>query len=134
MGERQALRSLEPVGAGRGEVTCALVFPNRLALAAANLGFQTLYAFLNREGWVCHRAAADRPRTLEAGRDLAAYEVVAASLSFEGDYPAFLGLLRGAGIPLRSRDRGSPHPLVSPGSPWSRRRRLGFTSGPHPCG
>ncbi|GAB6063460.1 radical SAM protein [Deferrisoma palaeochoriense] len=108
----EALRSFEPVPPGRAEVTCALVYPNRLALAAANLGFQTLYALLNREGWLCHRAAADRPRTVEADRDLAAYDVVAASLSFEGDYPAFLELLRGARIPLRSRDRKVSHPLI----------------------
>ncbi len=93
-------------------VRCALVYPNRLAVAAANLGFQCLYGLLSRKGWICHRAAADTSRTLVAGRALAEYEVVAASLSFEGDYPAFLELLSGGGIPLRSALRGDTAPLV----------------------
>ena len=82
----------------------------------ANLGFQTVLALTaGHPGWTAHRAFADRNRTLEGDRPLAAYDVVALSLSFEGDYAAALRMLRTAGIPLRASRRTGEHPLVLAG-------------------
>ncbi len=82
----------------------------------ANLGFQAVLGLVHgAHGAVCHRAFADRARTVEAGRTLAEYDVVALSLSFEGDYPAALAALAGAGIPLRAALRDGRHPLVLAG-------------------
>jgi len=86
-----------------------VVYPNRRAVGTANLGFQAVVAQVaGHPGYTCHRAFADHPRTLEAGRGLDRYDLVALSLSFEGDYPAALEMLAAAGIPLRARDRDGP--------------------------
>ncbi len=82
----------------------------------ANLGLQAVLGLVHgAHGAVCHRAFADCVRTVEAGRTLAEYDVVALSLSFEGDYPAALAALAGASLPLRAAHRGPHHPLVLAG-------------------
>jgi len=82
----------------------------------ANLGFQAVIGQLSGlPGALCHRAFADFPRTIEAGRALREYRVVALSLSFEGDYPEALRLLGEGGVPLRSAQRGDRDPLVLAG-------------------
>ncbi len=112
--EERVLELPEP--SGPAELRYAAVYPNRHAVGMANLGFQAVVAQLTGfPGALCHRAFADRPRTLEAGRALAEYDVVALSLSFEGDYPKALALLEGGGIPLRGADRSAAHPLVLAG-------------------
>ncbi|MEW6490127.1 MAG: radical SAM protein [Thermodesulfobacteriota bacterium] len=102
-----------PAPSGDGELRYAVVYPNRHCLGMANLGFQAVVGLLaGLPGARCHRAFADFPRTLEAGRALGEYDVVALSLSFEGDYPEALNLLEAAGVPLPSEDRTAQHPLV----------------------
>jgi radical SAM superfamily enzyme YgiQ (UPF0313 family) len=92
----------------------------------ANLGFQTVVGLLAAlPGALCHRAFADFPRTLEAGNALGEYDIVALSLSFEGDYPEALRLLHQAGIPLRSAHRSDRSPLVLAGG-------MGVTLNPEP--
>jgi len=82
----------------------------------ANLGFQAVVGLLaGLPGAVCHRAFTDFPRTLEANRALREYDVVALSLSFEGDYPDVLGLLAGGGVPLWAAERTERDPLVLAG-------------------
>jgi len=106
-----------------GRVRVALVYPNSYAVGMSNLGFQTVYRLLNAlDGVVCERAFvpdAAGPQaplaTLESGRPLGAFDVVAFSVSFENDYPNILSLLHQAGLPLHSHDRGPPHPLVMAG-------------------
>ena len=107
-----------------GRIRVALVYPNRYSVGMSNLGFQTVYRLLNAlEGVVCERAFAPDAApsqnppvvTLESGRPLKAFEVVAFSLSFENDTPTVLSLLRRAGLPLYSEERGSAHPLVMAG-------------------
>jgi len=68
----------------------------------------------------CERAfLPDEPdapvRTVESGRALSEFDVVAFSLSFEEDYLNALAILRRAGFPLRSADRGDRFPLVVAG-------------------
>ena len=107
-----------------GRIRVALVYPNSYSVGMSNLGFQTVYRLLNAlEGVVCERAFAPDAApsqnppvvTLESGRPLNAFDVVAFSLSFENDTPTVLSLLRRAGLPLYSEDRGSVHPLVMAG-------------------
>ncbi|MDW7711767.1 MAG: radical SAM protein, partial [Deferrisomatales bacterium] len=105
-----------PRPTGPADFSCALVYPNRHAVGMANLGFQAVFGLLGGlPGSVCHRAFADQPRTLEAGRSLGEYDAVALSLSFEGDYPEALALLERGGVPLRTADRTKDHPFVFAG-------------------
>jgi hypothetical protein len=88
------------------------------------LGFQTVYRLLNQlDAVVCERVflPEDPSRTsglvsLESGRRLGDFDVIAFSISFENDFPNLLKILEMAALPLKSADRGHPHPLVMPGS------------------
>jgi radical SAM superfamily enzyme YgiQ (UPF0313 family) len=113
--ERGALRK-EP----GGRLGVALVYPNAYRLGMANLGLHAVYRLLNADpGALCERAFLPEdggaPRTVESGRPLGGFDVVAFSLSFEEDYPNVLAILDRAGLPLRSADRGGGHPLVVAG-------------------
>ena len=116
MDERGAVRK-DP-GGRRG---MALVYPNAWRLGMANLGFHAVYRIANAEPDVlCERAflpeePGEEPRTVESGRPLRDFEVVAFSLSFEDDYVNVLDILRRSGIPLRASDRDERFPLVVAG-------------------
>ena len=113
--ERGALRK-EP----GGKLGVALVYPNAYRIGMANLGLHAVYRLLNDDpATLCERAflpeEGGEPRTLESGRPLRAFDVVAFSLSFEEDYGNVLALLDRAGLPLRSAERDERHPLVVAG-------------------
>ncbi|MDJ0722732.1 MAG: radical SAM protein [Desulfobacterales bacterium] len=107
-----------------GQIKIGLFYPNRYDLAMSNLGFQTVYRLLNREADViCERFLHDltghpppkRMVSLENGRPAGDFDILAFSLAFENDYPHVLSLLKLAGIPLETRDRGDDTPLVLAG-------------------
>src|SRR5512137_420117 len=101
-----------------GRLGVALVYPNAWRLGMANLGFHAVYRLANAEADVlCERAflpeePGEQPRTVESGRPLRDFDVIAFSLSFEDDYVNVLDVLRRAGIPLRAADRDGRFPLV----------------------
>lgn len=108
----------------RYPVRIALVYPNRYHIGMSNLGFQTVYRLLNEYDHVlCDRAFLPEPadvpehpvRTLEHGRLLGEFDIVAFSVSFENDFPNILTILDRSRLPLRSSQRGDPHPLVIAG-------------------
>lgn len=93
-----------------------------------NLGFQAVFRILaTQPGIVCERAflTVGEPdsrglRSLEGGRGIADFDVLAFSLSFESDYPNIVRMLDRAGIPARSADRRSSRrrwPLLLAGGP-----------------
>lgn len=97
-------------------LTYAVVYPNRRVVGLANLGLHTVAGILGElPGAECHVAFADSDGTLESGRGLGTYDVVALTLSFEGDYPEALRQLLRAGIPLHSHQRSADDPLVVAG-------------------
>lgn len=103
-----------------GRLAFALVYPNAWAVGMANLGVHAVYRLLNAPADVlCERAflpeGPGEPRTMESGRPLADFDVVAFSLSFEDDYVRIPELLARAGLPVRAADRGTGHPLVVAG-------------------
>ena len=101
-----------------GRIHVGLVFPQSYALAMSNLGYQTVYRQFNDfEDVVCERfclpdQAATRPASIESGRPLTDFDIVAFSMAFENDYPHLLEILGRAGMPLRARDRDAAHALV----------------------
>jgi radical SAM family uncharacterized protein len=108
----------------RGRIRVALVYPNLYHVGMANLGFQKVYQLLNGiDNVVCERAFLPSLRTpsslpvetLESHQALNKFDIIAFSLSFENDFPNILKLLSISGIPVRSRDRHSEHPLVIAG-------------------
>ncbi|MFO7688422.1 MAG: radical SAM protein [Desulfobacterales bacterium] len=109
---------------GPHRLRVALVYPNRYSVGMSNLGFQVVYRLLNRiDGIICERAflpdgkalAEIRITSVESGRPLTDFDIIAFSVSFENDYPNILAVLATAGLPLQSRDRRDAHPLVIAG-------------------
>jgi len=118
----------------QGRVKVALVYPNTYHVGMSNLGFQTVYDLLNKiEHVVCERSFLPDQRaskaghitTVESKRPLGDFDIIAFSVSFENDYPHLLTILEKAKLPLRSKDRGSPHPLIIAGG-------VAFFSNPEP--
>jgi len=105
----------------KGHVRVALVYPNVYELGMSNLGFQTVYNLLNGlDSVLCERAFlpgtdASPVQTIESSRRLADFDIIAFSVSFENDFVNILSILERAGLPLKSIDRGHPHPLVMAG-------------------
>jgi len=124
-------------GAG---IRVALVYPNRYAAGMSNLGFLLVHARINaRPDALCERAflsgegrrrapppgsragSADPPaegRTLESGRPLSSFDIVAVSLSYENDLLNVPAILAAGGVPPFREDRaasGGRHPLVVAG-------------------
>lgn len=141
---REDLLSRE-VGAVRkewgGRIRVALVYPNRYETAMSNLGFLTVHARINaRPDALCERAflsgpwegarsgrggregrggrgGSPSPLTLESGRPLSDFDIVAFALSHENDLLHLPPLLAAGGVPPFRRDR------VSAGSERARSRR-----------
>jgi radical SAM superfamily enzyme YgiQ (UPF0313 family) len=104
-----------------GRLRVALVYPNLYALGMANLGLHAVYRLLNAEPDVlCERIflpeeAAEKVSSLESGRPLGEFDLVAFSLSFEEDYGHVLEILEAGGLPLRAVHRDGRFPLVVAG-------------------
>lgn len=108
----------------RGRIPVALIYPNHYHVGMANLGFQHVYRMFNAmDHVVCERAFLPAPpdrqkgpvTTVESGRPLSDFDILAFSISFESDYPHLLTMLAAAGVPLAARDRQAGHPLVMAG-------------------
>jgi len=105
-----------------------LAYPNAYRLAMGNLGFQSVYEIFDRSpGVVCERAflpdrdaAAVAPgslATLESGRRVADFDLIALSISFETDYLNIPSLLELIGVPWRAAERDESAPLIIAGGP-----------------
>ncbi|TYO96102.1 radical SAM superfamily enzyme YgiQ (UPF0313 family) [Geothermobacter ehrlichii] len=109
-----------------GRLSVALVFPNTYAQAMSNLGFLTVYQLLNnREDCLAERFFLPDPAdlrehrrtdtplfSLESGRSLTDFDLVAFSISFENDYLNLPTLFELGRLPLWRRERTRRHPLV----------------------
>ncbi len=110
----------------RDRIRIALAYPNHYRTGMSNLGFQTLYALFNSTpSFLCERVFLPDPgdetafspgstslSSLESGRPLRDFDVIAFSVSFENDYPNILNMLEMGRIPLTAADRGEKDPLV----------------------
>ena len=109
----------------------AFCFPDTYEIGMSNLGVRILYEALNRVPSVwCERVYAPWmdmdakmkeygiPLTAhESGDPLGAFDVVAFTLQYELCYTTALHMLKIAGIPLFSRDRGEDAPIILGGGP-----------------
>ncbi len=114
-----------------GRLNICLVYPNTYRTGMSNLGFTGIYSLLNQmDNVVCERAflpeehditALERSRSqlssVESGRALSSFDVIAFSISFENDYPNAIRILSLAGIKVLGSERGDGDPLVILGGP-----------------
>jgi len=109
-----------------GRLSVALVYPNTYHQAMSNLGFLSVYHLLNsRDDTLCERFFLPDPEdlaehektgyplfSLESGRFLADFDVIAFSVSFENDYLNLPTIFEMGRIPLFATERGERLPLV----------------------
>ncbi len=109
-----------------GCVNVALAYPNTYHVGMSNLGFQRIYSILNScEDVACERVFLPDEEdideyektgtalfTLETGRRVADFDILAFSVSFEQDYINILEILRLAGIPALRQERTEDHPFL----------------------
>ncbi|MDY0189799.1 MAG: radical SAM protein [Desulfuromonas sp.] len=112
-----------------GRLSVALVYPNSYYHAMSNLGFQAVYQIIQqRDDCLCERFFLPDPEdlqlyhktgtplvSLESGRELKNFDIVAFSLSFENDYINFPTIFSLAKMPLWSAERSGEYPLVTAG-------------------
>lgn len=105
----------------KGRIRVAIVYANLYSVGMSNLGFQTAYRLFNQaDHVVCERAFLPEPgnyrvKTIESGRSLNAFHIIAFSISFENDAPGILSILEKTGLPLAASKRGAPLPLILAG-------------------
>lgn len=112
-----------------GRLSVALVYPNSYYHAMSNLGFQAVYQLIQqRDDCLCerfflpdhedleiHHKTGAALVSLESGRELNNFDIVACSLSFENDYVNLPTIFSLAQLPLWSAERNCAHPLVIAG-------------------
>lgn len=120
---------LLPASRRGGSLSVCLVYPNRYYVGMSSLGFQTVYRLLSEiPGIVCERAFLPDPNelkeyrssgcrlmSLESQRELASFDLIAFSISFEQDYLTLPLMFELAGIPLLAVDRNATAPLILAG-------------------
>lgn len=103
----------------RAGLRIALCYPGSYRSGMSGLAVQTLYGLFNgREGVLAERffEREGQPRSIESGRPLKDFDVIAFTLQFEEQYAPVLRMLLAAGIePRRSRRKGER--LVIGGGP-----------------
>jgi len=121
---RAAETGFSPANPRGGDTSVVLVYPNTYHVGMSNLGFLTVYRLLNElDGVVCERAflpdaargETGVPHSVESGRPIAVFDVVAFSIAFENDFLNLLRILEKAHLPLHSNRRSDRHPLVMAG-------------------
>ena len=124
--QRRTAESGLPANPWGGRLSVALVYPNVYHQAMSNLGFHTVYEWLNSRGdTLCERFFLPDPDdleehrktgyplfSLESGRFLDEFDLVAFSISFENDYLNLPTVFELAHMPLIAAERGDSYPPV----------------------
>ena len=106
-----------------------LCYPNPYHTAMSSLGFQVIYRMMNAQAGV----SAERvflpddlatfskkrwqPVSLESGRSLGDFDLLAFSIAYDLDIPGFFELLHLGGIPALRQERGPHDPPILVGGP-----------------
>jgi len=112
-----------------GKTPICLVFPNTYHVGMSNLGFQILYRLLNslpevvceraflpeQKEWQAYQRSKAPLLSLESGKPLSQFKIIAFSLPFENDFPNILSILQLAKIPLKTAERDPRDPLIIAG-------------------
>jgi radical SAM superfamily enzyme YgiQ (UPF0313 family) len=100
------------------ETRVALVYPSPYRAAMSSLGYQQIYRVLHGlPGVAADRAMLDVEATLETGRPIRDYPIIAYSVAYELELAGVVATLDRAGIPALSAERDARHPLVFAGGP-----------------
>ena len=100
-----------------------LVYPNSYSIGMSGLTIKLLYHLLNRH----HNVFTERiffsadipgpPRSIETGKTLSQFDLLAFTFQFELDYINAIKMLLRSGIPINAKNRTTDHPLLLAGGP-----------------
>ncbi|MCC6029244.1 MAG: radical SAM protein [Candidatus Korarchaeum sp.] len=83
------------------ELKVAIVYPGPYRVAVSSLGHQILYFMMNSiDGVMAERFVSDLNGSVESGRPLDEFDIVLATLHFEGQYPVLLRMIEGIKKPV----------------------------------
>lgn len=116
---------------GEGLFRVAVSYPDLYEIGMCNAAVKIIYRDLNRlDGVACERVFAPAPDledllrregaplcSLETGRPLRSFDLIAFSIGFELTLTNLFAILDLGGVPLRASDRGAGDPLVIAGGP-----------------
>ena len=107
------LVSISPFGK---EFRAVLVFPEPYSVASSNLAFHQIYRIIGQHPlWSCERAVVEpgEPvRTIEGGRPLNEFDLIAFTVPFEFGYLNAIRALEESGIPMLAAERHHEDPFV----------------------
>jgi radical SAM superfamily enzyme YgiQ (UPF0313 family) len=115
-----------------------LCYPNPYRTAMSSLGYQVVYRQMNARPWAaCERIVLpDEPAeyrrrrlgpvSIEHGRPLSDFDLLAFSVAYDLDVPGFFELLDLGGVPVLREERGPRHPPVLLGGPVTASNVLPF--------
>lgn len=115
-----------------------LCYPNPYRVAMSSLGYQVIYRLFNSRPFASaerlvlpddldeYRRRRLSPTSLETGRPLADFDLLAFSVSYDLDIPGFFDLLDLGGVPIERRERRDTHPPILLGGPLTASNVLPF--------
>lgn len=100
-----------------GKLNIALVYPNTYWVGMSNLGVHTMYRVFNdHPGICCERFFLDHERSVESGRALQDFHIIAFSISYELDWIYMVQILMKNRIEPKAADRGGSPIVMAGGS------------------
>jgi len=123
---------------GEAPTRVGLCYPNPYRVAMSSLGYQVIYRMFNEHPTLCaERIVLDDeaanggrlrepPRSLEQGRLLSDFDLLAFSVSFDLDIMGIFAMLEAAGIPALRSERGPSDPPILLGGPVTASNTLPF--------
>ena len=115
-----------------------LCYPNPYRVAMSSLGYQVIYRAFNSRPFVsCERIVLPddpgtyrrrrlQPCSIERGRPLSEFDLLAFSVSYDLDIPGFFELLELGGVPIERQKRGKHDPPILLGGPLTASNVLPF--------
>lgn len=115
-----------------------LCYPNPYRVAMSSLGYQVIYRLMNSRPYACAerivlpddvellRKRNTAPTSLETGRPLGDFDLLAFSVAYDLDISGFFDLLDMSGVPLMREDRRPTDPPVMLGGPLTASNPLPF--------
>lgn len=120
------------------ELSVALCYPLPYRTAMSSLGYQVIYRMFNSRPFIaCERVVLPddvptwrrknwQPISIEHGRPLSDFDLLAFSVTYDLDITGFFELLSMSGVPIKREDRGPMDPPVLLGGPLTASNPLPF--------
>ena len=100
-----------------GKLNIALVYPNTYWVGMSNLGVHTMYRVFNdHPGICCERFFLDQEKSIESGRPLQDFHIIAFSISYELDWIHMIRILMDNKIRIRADERKGMPIVMAGGS------------------